>query len=109
VIGAQTIDETDDRVKVGARSRISLGSIFHVTARAGCQVKKTSRSITQGGVTTTTSLAPVYHPYAGAALGARVGSLFVLEGGVTVIFTSWPDMSGNDYQGTLGFNIRVGL
>lgn len=109
VIAGQTIDETDDRIKVGARSRFNLGPIFHFTARAGAQMKKTSRTITQGGVSSTASLAPTYSPYAGAAVGARVGSLFVLEGGVTVIFTTFPDLSGNEYQGTLGFNIRIGI
>lgn len=106
-IAGQTIDETDDRVKLGIRSRVSLGSLFFLSARAGGQAKKTTRSVTQAGTTTITNVPLTYHPYAGASVGARLGSLFMLEGGVTVIFTSFPDMSGNEYQGTLGFNVKV--
>lgn len=107
ISGAQTVDETDDRIKLGARSRISLGSLLFLTVRGGGQAKRTTRSITQAGVTTTNALPFTYYPYAGAALGGRLGSLISVQGGLTVVFTAFPDMTANEYQATLGMTVRV--
>ena len=109
VVGSQSVEEVDDRIKLGIRSRVGLGSLLFLSVRAGGQAKRTTRTVTQAGVATVTTLPFVYHPYAGAALGGRLGTQLSIEGGMNVVFTNFPDMSANDYQATLGFTVNLKL
>ena len=102
-----TIRDTDDKVKLGLRSSLRLSSLLSFQARAGGQAKRNTHEVTTAGQTEKTVGAIVYKPYAGLGLTSRLGHLFALSGGVTVVFNDFPRMAGNEYQTTLGFNIKI--
>ena len=100
--------DTADKLKVGATSTFRLTTMLSLQGRAGMQGKITSHQETVGGVVgSAITSSPVYNPYAGATLTSYLGNTFSLSGGVTVVFGNFPDMSKNDYETTLGFNIHV--
>ena len=102
----QTIQDTDERLKLGLRSRVNEGSLFSVFLRAGGQATRNTHEVTQSGATSKTIGKIAYDPYAGLGLGVSLASYFELDGGITAVFNQFPDMSKNDYQATLGFTIR---
>ncbi|MCM2324217.1 MAG: hypothetical protein NDJ90_13245 [Oligoflexia bacterium] len=100
------IRDQDDRLKIGLVSTRYLGSLFSFSLRAGAQATRNLHEETRAGVTTVTKSGPTYHPYAGTGITSRLGNNFDLAAGVTVIFNDFPHMSKNEYQTTLGFNLR---
>ncbi len=104
---AMTTKDTDDKLKVGAKSTLRMGRIFSLILRAGGQAKQNTHEETRNGVTTKVINPIVYKPYGGFGLSAGLGSKLQLTGGLTVVFNKFPDMNQNDYQTTLGFTVKL--
>lgn len=102
-----TIKDTDNKLKLGARSTLTLSRFFRFTLRAGGQAKQSTHEITEAGMTRTTTDPIVYRPYAGAGLSASLSSKINLSGTFTVVFNDFPNMSQNEYQTTLGFAVKL--
>lgn len=98
--------DTADRLKVGIRSRVRMGSFLSAFARAGGEAYRNIHEETVSGATTKTEEPIKYSPYAGAGLNARLGKQFALNAGLTVIFRNFPVMTQNDYQATAGFTVK---
>jgi hypothetical protein len=99
-------EDTDDKLKLGIRSSVGLARFFAIQLRAGGQAKRNTHSETVDGVTTTTVGNIVYSPYAGLGLSAQLARNLELSGSLTAVFNSFPDMSKNDYQTTLGLMVH---
>jgi hypothetical protein len=102
-----SIKDTDDKVKLGARSMLRMSRFFSLIGRGGVQGKWNTHEETVAGVTTKTSNPAVYKPYAGAGLAINIGSMLVVSGGLTAVFNNFPDMNQNEYQTHLGFTVRL--
>jgi hypothetical protein len=98
--------DTADRLKVGIRSRVRMGSFLSAFARAGGEAYRNIHEETVSGTTTRTEQPIQYSPYAGAGLNARLGKQFTLNAGLTVVFRNFPVMTQNDYQATAGFTVK---
>jgi hypothetical protein len=102
-----TIQDTDDKLKLGIRSGYALGRFVTISGRGGGQAKRNSRKETTGGVTHQVISAIEYDPYLGTELRAELSNKISLSVGVVAIITDVRDMSRNEYQATGGFQIRL--
>jgi hypothetical protein len=100
-----TINDTDDKIKLGLRSDLRLGSLLSAHLRAGGEAHQDHRVQTLNGVSTTTDIT-VYHPYAGAGASVKLTSNFSATADAVAVIPSISDMSQNEYQVTAGFDIR---
>lgn len=108
ISGGTTYKDSADKVKLGLRSKIKMGKAMSLVARGGAQGKWSKTETTTGGVTTMTKAGPVYHPYAGLGLSALTTKNTSITGAVTVVFNDFPDMSKNEYQTSLSYQISFG-
>ncbi len=100
-----SIQDTDDKARIGLRSTIGMGRLLNFVVRAGAQARQTKSETTVAGFTTTT-IAPIrYNPYAGAGLRARLAGNVSFTADLTVVFTDFPNMNRNEYMTTAGFAV----
>lgn len=101
----QTIQETEERARVGARSTLKLSGFVNFFVRAGGQARLVRRDTTISGVTTTVMDPIRYNPYAGAGLRITVSNNIALNADLTVTFRAFPDMTQNDYMTTASVSV----
>lgn len=95
-----------DRLKVGLRSGIGLGTLIRFSIRGGVQASQTQTSQTVAGVTTITYDALRYDPYAGAALNLRLSNKINGSVGVVAVIRDIQNLEQTEYQVTAGFSVR---
>jgi hypothetical protein len=102
-VAPQKVSYIDDKLKLGIRSQIRLGTYFNVAARLGGQATRTTIESTRDNVLTV-AIEPIeYSPYAGAAFGIDVGIIGV-HIGTTAVFKDVNDMSKNEYQNSISIS-----
>lgn len=98
-----TITDTDDKARLGLRTRYQLLGLASLFVRGGVQARQTRHQTTVVAVSTTTTDPIVYNPYLGAGAQVHFGSQFSLTADVTTVFRSFPSFTDNDYMVTAGF------
>jgi hypothetical protein len=101
-----SVQDTDERLKVGLVSAPPLNQYVSFQLRAGAEARRTTHEQTLSGTTSTATDPVQYNPYAGAGLGVHLGSKLDFSVAVTVIFDDFPSLDQSDYQTTAGFSIR---
>lgn len=99
----QTIKDTEDKARVGARSTFRLGGMISLIARAGAQAKLVKHEFNTAGVTGVVVDPIKYNPYAGAGFKFKMSRQIALTADITVVFRDFPNMNQNDYMTTAGF------
>ncbi|MEO5968586.1 MAG: hypothetical protein ABIQ95_01560 [Bdellovibrionia bacterium] len=94
-----------DRLKVGLRSGMGLGSLINLSIRGGVQASMTQTAQTVSGVTTTHYTPLRYDPYAGATVRAKLGKNFNATVSVVAVIRDINHMEDNEYQTTAGLAI----
>jgi hypothetical protein len=98
----QTIKTEQENIKIGIRGSKSLLSILSASARVGGQG---SAEKIEDSVNGNSAPAWVVRPYAGVGLEGKMGNQFSLSADATYIFNDLQNLSKNDIQTTLSFNI----
>jgi hypothetical protein len=101
-----TIQNNDDKLKIGLRSGYSFMSYATFSLRAGGQATRAERKETTGSTVTVVRPSINYAPYAGTELRFAFSNTISFTTGIVVVFKDTKDMSKNDYQTTAGFQIR---
>lgn len=101
------ITDTDDKLKLGLRSGLSLSTLLTFSVRAGVQATRNIHTETTSAGSTTTENPITYAPYAGAGLRVGLGRKFSFTGDLTTIFTDTKDLTKNEYQLTAGFRVSL--
>ena len=99
-------NSVSDRLKIGVRSGVGLGSLIKLTVRGGVQASKTQTTQTVLGIATTTDHPLRYDPYAGATLNVRLSNKISGSIGVVAVVRDINHLDQNEYQTTAGFAIR---
>lgn len=106
LVAPETINYTDDKLKLGITSVFKLTDYLNASARLGGQAKKTTQESISGGIPTKTEDPIEYSPYAGAAIGLNLGFIGI-HVGTTVVFKDINDMQKNEYQNTLTISAGI--
>jgi hypothetical protein len=99
-------NSVSDRLKVGLRTGIGLGSLINVAFRGGVQASQTQTTQIISGVTSTTYDPLRYDPYAGASLNLSLSRKMNASVSVVAVFRDINHLDQNEYQTTAGFAIR---
>ncbi len=100
----QTIQNADDKAKLGLRSTYWLNNYLFTVIRGGLQVIRNVRDITSDGIVTHTDKTS-YYPYAGISLGLDLET-FTIGFGTVMIFKDARDFSKNDVENMITLGIR---
>ena len=98
--------DTAEKIKLGVRSQIRLLGLLYGFLRVGCQATRNKHEESRNGVNVVNTEPIKYHPYAGAGLRFRFTKHFLFTADVTTVFTDFPDMNRNEYQGMAGFVVK---
>lgn len=102
-----SITETDNRLKIGLRSGLNLGSFIRLNARAGMQITRNQfEQASDGTVTLTLINEALYAPYAGLGLKVNLLSMLAASGEFVAVMLDTADFSQNEYQATIGLIIK---
>lgn len=101
----QKVEDTSDRLSIGARTTIPMSQYIGFYVRAGGRASRGETVVTTAGVSETHKNPLRIDPYAGAGLQLAFSSNFALNAGATMIRNS---ESKYDVQYTLGISARFG-
>lgn len=103
-LNQQVVDKAQ-RLALGVRSTIGLGSYLGVYGRLGGRAAQLESTVTTAGISETHKEELDVQPYAGAGLQLAFAANFALNAGVTLIRNSNDQY---DSQYTLGLTARIG-
>ena len=102
-----TQTHTTDRIRLGLRSGIRLGSLLTVFFRGGAEGSQERIDQTVGGVLTTSIYPLTIRPYAGVGARASLGGKIYATADVTAVIVSLSDLTQTQYTATAGFGISL--
>lgn len=103
-----TYKDSEDKLRVGLRGNLSLGSFVSTYLRGGAQLRKNEHTTTVNNTSTTTQNSSKVQPYIGSGIDFKVLTYFSLTADILATYTPTKDPNLKDFelQPSVGLSLK---